>query len=233
MADRYWVAGSSNWDGVNGWKFAYTTGGTGAGSPPTSSDDVYFDANSGSGVVTIDSGQTCRSLNFSGFTGTINFSNVLGVYGSITLGTTATITGLLIALNGSGTGNTITPNGKTIPYLDVNGAGGDWTFQSAATITELRLRNGTLTLKSGATTTVGSVTNSTSSGTKALNASTPGSTATISDSSGTNSFNYVTITDITAEGGAAWVPGNNSTNGGGNFGWSGWGAMDPLLLGDF
>lgn len=74
MANRYWVGGSSTWNTTAGTKWSTTSGGGGGSAVPTSSDDVFFDASSGSGTVNT-SGTTdinCRSLNFTGFTGTFN-----------------------------------------------------------------------------------------------------------------------------------------------------------------
>ncbi|HSX24641.1 MAG TPA: fibronectin type III domain-containing protein, partial [Candidatus Andersenbacteria bacterium] len=52
-----------------------------------------------------------------------------------------------------------------------------------------------------------------------LSASTPGSAATLSKSSGTVSVDYMSITDSAATGGATWLAGSHSTDGGGNSGW--------------
>ena len=47
-----------------------------------------------------------------------------------------------------------------------------------------------------------------------------GAAETLSDSSGTNCVDYLTITNITATGGSSWYAGANSTDGGGNSGWT-------------
>lgn len=54
MANRYWVGGTGNWsDATNHWSDS-SNGTPNASFLPTSSDNVYFDANSGSGTCTID-----------------------------------------------------------------------------------------------------------------------------------------------------------------------------------
>jgi hypothetical protein len=53
MADRYWRGGSGTWSTTNTTNWSTTSGGAGGASVPTSSDDVYFDANSASGSYTV------------------------------------------------------------------------------------------------------------------------------------------------------------------------------------
>lgn len=120
MASRYWVGGTANWDGTAGSKWSTTSGGSGGSAVPTSADDVFFDANSGSGTVTIAiNGNNIggASLNCTGFTGTLTGSlGQLLVYGNMTLGSSMTFsyTGGLF-FNGNAT---LTSNGISIPsYL--------------------------------------------------------------------------------------------------------------------
>jgi len=89
MADRYWVGGTATWDGTAGTKWATTSGGSGGAAVPTASDDVYFDANSGSGTITI-TGGTCRHFNTTGFTGTVagTGSNSPVMFGNLIVGST-------------------------------------------------------------------------------------------------------------------------------------------------
>jgi hypothetical protein len=83
MADRYWVGGTGNWsDDDNHW--ATTSGGSPAdGNLPTSSDNVYFDANSGSGTCTRNVTANCLDFDASAssiltFAGT----STLNIYGN-------------------------------------------------------------------------------------------------------------------------------------------------------
>jgi hypothetical protein len=121
MPDRYWVGGTAAWDGTAGTKWAATSGGAGGESVPTTSDDVFFDANS-SGTVTVSVGNTgAKSINCTGFTGTIAGTAAITVAGSVTLdaGQTYTHTGTMTF---TGTG-TLTTAGKTFSVVVVNGSG--------------------------------------------------------------------------------------------------------------
>jgi hypothetical protein len=82
----------------------------------------------------------------------------------------------------------------------------------------LTFTGGTLNLKSGVTSTVGSfVTTGTSP--KFLGSTTVGTQATISDASGTNTATYLTIQDSNATGGATWIAARPTADAGNNTGW--------------
>jgi len=134
MANRYWVGGTENWNAVVGTKWAATSGGVGGEAVPTALDDVYFDANSGAGTVTIvTTNALCKDLIFTGFTGTLAGSRAMSISGSLTLATgmTRTYTGA-ITFDATTTGKTITLNGKTTASATTfNGVGGGWTVQDA------------------------------------------------------------------------------------------------------
>jgi hypothetical protein len=72
MANRFWVGGAATWDGTAGSKWSTTSGGAGGSSAPTSADDVFFDSASGSVTVTMATGAVARSLDCTGFTGTVS-----------------------------------------------------------------------------------------------------------------------------------------------------------------
>ena len=125
MANRYWVGGTnSNWVSFGNW--AATSGGAATASVPTSADDVFFDANSGSGTVYISAagaGQIARANNLTctGYTGTIDLSstgyaNYLYVYGNIVNGSGMTWqdTSAQCIIVLKGTSKTITSNGRAI-----------------------------------------------------------------------------------------------------------------------
>jgi len=123
----------------------------------------------------------------------------------------------------SGT-QTITSAGQTMDFpLNINGLGNTFTCSDALTLgstQQLNFVNGTLQLKSGVTSTVGSfVTTGTTM--KYLQSTTPGTQATISDASGTNDASYLTIQDIYATGGATWnaFASNQNIDNGNNLGW--------------
>jgi hypothetical protein len=81
------------------------------------------------------------------------------------------------------------------------------------------MTNGTLQLKAGTTNTVGSFATS-GTNQKYLSSTVTGSQATISDASGTNAVNYLTIQDSNATGGAFWdATASTNVNVGNNLGW--------------
>lgn len=136
MADRYWVSlVSADWDGTAGLKWATTSGGLGGASVPTSSDNVFFDANSGTETVTIAAGNTgCDNLDISAYGGsmannadlTISGSYVNRASGGFSLGGGAFI------FNSTGA-ETITMNGnESYVPVEFNGSGGSWTLQDDA-----------------------------------------------------------------------------------------------------
>ena len=137
MADRYWVGGTASWDGTAGSKWATTSGGAGGAAIPTTADDVFFDGSS-SGTCTIASGNTgAKSINCTGFTGTITGTAAITVAGSITLvaGMTYTHTGT-VTVTGTAT---ITTAGKTFGGLTVDGTGITVTLGDALNISTRNL----------------------------------------------------------------------------------------------
>jgi hypothetical protein len=153
MATLFWVGGTAAWDGTAGLKWSLTSGGVGGLGPPTAADDVKLD--SGSGVVTVTMSTTnalCRSLDCTGFTGTLAHSASISLIigdasgGALTLASGMTYTpsgsgsaGLRFASTStnSGTGWPVTTAGKS---LGVNGSsnqftgvGGKWVLQDAWT----------------------------------------------------------------------------------------------------
>jgi hypothetical protein len=122
MANRYWVGGTNSWNSITGTKWAATSGGTGGQSAPTTADDVFFDAGSGASTVTIALGNTgAKSINCTGFTGTLTGTASLTVAGSITLVADMTYTHTA-AVTLSGTG-TLTTASKSFSGVSVSGAG--------------------------------------------------------------------------------------------------------------
>lgn len=152
MANRYWVGGTAPWSTSAGLKWSTTSGGAGGAAVPTAADDVYFDANSGAAVVTLNYAASCRSLSFTSpsgdFTGEFAGTTTLNIAGNLTL-----VSGMTLSYSGtltfSGTGSqTITTNGKSLlSSIIFNGVGGSWLLQDALTIPSSKdctLTNGTL-----------------------------------------------------------------------------------------
>jgi len=133
MADRYWVGGTATWDNTAGTKWALTSGGAGGQAVPTSADDVFFDGGSGVNTVTITGfAVNAKSINCTGFTGTITGISGITVAGSITLvaGQTYTHSGT-VTITGTGT---LTTAGKTFGAVTVNGSGITVTLGDALSI---------------------------------------------------------------------------------------------------
>lgn len=186
---------------------------------------ISFTISAGSDTISNGAGQTFNNLTFtSGFTGT--FENVnRSIFGNLTLDANTNLASGSLITTFNGTGNrTITTAGKTFDFpVTFNGVGGAWAMQDALTLGStqpLTFANGTLQLKAGATSTVGSfVTTGTTM--KYLQSTTPGTQATLSDASGTNDASYLTIQDIYATGGATWnaFASNQNIDNGNNLGW--------------
>jgi hypothetical protein len=190
----------------------------------TEAQSLNFNYTTGTYTLT-DTTSVYRSVNFTGFAGTIP-NSTRTIFGSLTISTGMTLTAGANATTFASTaaGNTITSNGKTQDYpLIFNGIGGTFAFQDALTQGSTRaftITNGTVQLKNGVTSTVGVFATS-STNQKFLQSTTPGSQATLSQASGTINASNLTIQDINAIGGATWnaLLSNNNVNGGNNAGW--------------
>lgn len=115
-ADRYWVGGTASWDGTAGIKWSNTSGGVGGASEPTSNDNVFFDNNSGTCIVTLSTSRDVNSIDFTGFKGTFTGSSGITCRNDLTLGSGMTYshTGDLNLSYGGGPGTKISSNGITI-----------------------------------------------------------------------------------------------------------------------
>lgn len=116
MADFYRVK-NGNWDLAESWATA-SGGGTYHAAPPTSSDNVFFDANTPTGTHTINIAAYVKTLNCTGFTGTLVHGAILHVNGNVTLvsGMTFTSSSCTLMFDSSGT---LTTAGKKIATLYV------------------------------------------------------------------------------------------------------------------
>ena len=114
MANRYWVGGSATWDSTAGSKWALTSGGAGGQAVPTSTDDVFLDAASGAVTVTVNTIQSCLSLNCTGFTGTLTGSSQINFYGNLLLVSGMTFTSLGLRPSATSGSWTVTTAGKTV-----------------------------------------------------------------------------------------------------------------------
>ena len=134
MADRYLIGtGARNWNNTAVW--SDVSGGSGGFSVPTSVDNVTFDANSGTGTITVNSIANMLDFTCSNI-GALTLSNsayAFNVYGSLTLHTSLTVTftstGYLYMK--ATDSRTITTNGKVANWnrMYFDGVGGTWTNQ--------------------------------------------------------------------------------------------------------
>jgi hypothetical protein len=214
VADRFWVGGTANWDGTAGTKWATTSGGAGGASVPTSADDVFF-TNLSTGTCTISAGNTgAKSINCTGFTGTIAGSTNITVSGSITLvaGMTYTHSGGF-TINGTGT---LTTAGKTVGAITINGVGITVTLGDALTSSStFTVTLGTLTTNNFNVTC--SIFDSNNSNIRTINLGSSTVTFTRNDSQA--SWNLSNTTNLTFNAGTSTIIGgafaNSHFNGGG------------------
>jgi hypothetical protein len=150
MATLYWVGGTATWNGTPGTKWATTSGGAGGAAVPTAADDVFFDASS-TGTCTLSTSSVARSINCTGFTGTISHpasttfiigdgtagaSNIaLKFVAGMTYTTGSTTTSLISFQSTSSTQQSVDFGGKTTSQVEYNGTGGSWQLVAGHTTT--------------------------------------------------------------------------------------------------
>lgn len=124
MSTYYWVGGTNTWDNTATGKWSNISGGSPYYTvPPTSSDDVIFDSNSGGSGIVVSIGSTiyAKSLTFKGVSPIGDFSGEFKNLASNTLTISGNLT-LSAGMNYNNNGNvymfgtsasTITSNGQT------------------------------------------------------------------------------------------------------------------------
>lgn len=215
MANRFWVGGTGNWDASTTTNWSDTSGGAGGFSVPTSADDVFFDASSGAGTVTVTATANCQNLNFTGFTQTFAGSSALSIYGNYTLsaGMTVSYSGN-ITFRATTSGKTITTNGKSFnTSLTFNGVGGSWTLTDNITLTgatiQFTITNGTVNTNNFNMTGLGAITTTATNGVLNAGTSTIGlqnNTCTINS---TDTLSSATL-NFTGSGGSGIIFGANT-----------------------
>ena len=190
----------------------------------TEATALSFYITGGSDTVTFTAtNRRVYNMDFTGFTGTFTNSTQT-VHGSYTIASGMTVgSGTNVTTFASSTSQTITSNGQTLGFpITFNNINGTWTCTDALNIdtNTLTITGGTLKLKAGATSTVGSLA-TTGTNMKYLQSSTAGTQATISAASGNINVSYLTIQDSNATGGATFNAflTNQNINGGNNTGW--------------
>lgn len=168
-----------------------------------------------------------RSLDFTGYAGTLTLTFPGTIYGNLKLSTGMSLASTNGTLTFGATSGTqqITSNGKTIDQpVTINGSSATTvTCADALTLGSTRALTfslGTLQLKSSVTNTVGSfVTSGTTL--KYLQSTTSGTQATLSQASGTVTATYLSIQDSNATGGATFTAtAATNVNAGNNTGWN-------------
>lgn len=226
MASRYWVGGTAAWDATAGTKWSTTSGGAGGAAVPTAADDVFFNASSGAGTITMTGAASfCRSLNTTGFTGTLSYASQTiqigdGTAGAgnaaLTIGSgtnfTTNSTSTFSLVSTSATQQTITTNGKTLVGLTINGAGSSYLLSGTTTM------SGAFTLNAGTFDTG----NQTVTSSNITTGSATAKVLTLGSStwtlSSTNTAMNITGTNITVNAGTSTINFNATVNPGG------WGA---------
>jgi hypothetical protein len=167
MPNRFWVGGTGNWDGTT-THWSASSGGAAGASVPTAADDVYFDANSGGGTVTVNtSNRLCLSLSFRGLSGTSDYTGSFAqsgtgavfITGGLVLSASTTYSSYTGALTFNGTTSyNVTSNGVIWPgsNITISGAGLSVSCTDAfATTGIVTMTQGSI---SGSTISVGSLT---------------------------------------------------------------------------
>lgn len=193
MASRFWVGGAGTWDASSTAHWSASSGGGSGASVPGVSDQVIFDANSGTGAVVGSAGSTqCDTLTTTGSSAALTFSgNGPAVANNITLGQNL---GLGLSATGFNTGTlTITSNGFSIGSLVIGNVNG-LTNCNYVLADDMTISPGNLGLSQGLNTgTTGFNANNhnvsaaaiTRSGTPILNVTMGSGTWTLSGQSGT------------------------------------------------
>jgi len=142
-SNYYWIGGTGNWDDLAHW--ATTSGGSTLHTQiPTALDDVFFDANSFTGMgqsITINANPVvCNNMDWTGALYNPAMAgvstNILKIYGSLTFIYNMTIPFAgNINFESSTLGKTITTNGRTLGNdIYFMGSGGGWTLQDSLTL---------------------------------------------------------------------------------------------------
>lgn len=151
--DYYWVGNGGNWSDYS-THWATSSGGTTFHSQaPTSTDNVYFDANSFTTTdqtVTVDGDHDCHNIDWTGVTNNPAFSSTIGndlsVYGSLTFDVGASYNVRTFIFKADDAGNTINTAGLSTganTSFSFSGSG-EWTLESDLKLFLMSFFNGTI-----------------------------------------------------------------------------------------
>ena len=214
MADRFWVGGgsSSSWTATGNTNWSTTSGGANNASVPTSADTAIFDANSPAATITLSAGWACGGLSVSSLPGLITFSS--SGAGTITGGLALPATNFVWSASGAitfaGSGShSINTNGVVINgAINIAGAGGTWTLQSALTLGT----NDNITVTDGTFDTAGyAVTSQIFSGTGSSARGVTLGTSVITVGGSGNAWNFANTAGLTFSGASAQIIVTRST----------------------
>jgi hypothetical protein len=228
------------WDSSTATNFSYTgthtvnatySGGTGnrilqphrtAGG--SESNALSFNITAGTDLVAFGASSRIKSLNLTGFAGTLQNNNAF-IFGNLIISTGCTVQSLATVFQFSATSGTqqVTTNEKLLDNIAIVAPAAVVQFQDALTQNASRtftITSGTVQLKAGVTSTIGAFATSGTSQ-KFLQSTLAGTQATLSQSTGIVSTGYLTIKDINATGGATFnaYTVNSNVNAGNNLGW--------------
>lgn len=130
MPERYWRGASGEiWNNISGSKWADSPTAPVGATAPTVLDDVFFDTTSGSTTVITASNATCKSVNFTGFSGIFEMGTNWTVVNDVRLSSSMSLTGsgtlIKTGSTGSWTSNGLTFSGS---IQTPNGGGFDTIF---------------------------------------------------------------------------------------------------------
>lgn len=191
----------------------------------TESTALNIYVTTGSDTITVSGAARFLTFDLTGFAGTLTYASSTRYFGDLVFSsgmTLGSIAGTFTFAKTSGV-QAITTAGKTIETsVTMDAPGATVSLQDALTLGATRtltMTNGTLQLKAGTTSTVGTFATS-GINPKFLTSTTLGSQATISAASGTFAVNYLTIQDNIATGGATWnALAITNVDAGNNTGW--------------
>ncbi len=228
-ADRYWVAGTGNWnDATNHWSDS-SGGAPGIGFSPTSSDNCIFDTNSNTTdtgyTLTVNASATCLDFTMDGPGSGANItwagSSALAIYGSMNLiggstDITRTYTGT-ISFNATSGVKTVTTNGRSLSSnVSFNGVGGSWQLIDSFDIGNkaITLGNGSLDTNNQSVIASSSTGGLVSTGTIVRSLTLGSSTITL----GSGCVNFTDSTNLTLNAGTSTINCSATTSfrGGGN-----------------